>query len=62
MFFERISGIDLTGTDLATLIDGPLWEDTISLVAFMVAAEESKQTGGKPVSIKSVMQRARGGE
>ncbi len=37
-------------------------EDTISLVAFMVAAEESKQTGGKPVSIKSVMQRARGGE
>lgn len=34
-------------------------EETINLVAFMVAAEESKNAGGKPVTIESVMQRAR---
>jgi predicted dehydrogenase len=30
-------------------------EETINLVAFMTAAEESKKAGGKPVSIESVM-------
>ena len=34
-------------------------EETINLVAFMVAAEESKNQGGKAVSIDSVMQRER---
>jgi predicted dehydrogenase len=34
-------------------------EETINLVAFMVAAEESKKAGGKPVSIDSVMKSAR---
>ena len=34
-------------------------EETINLVAFMVAAEESKKAGGKPVSIASVMKSAR---
>jgi predicted dehydrogenase len=34
-------------------------EETINLVAFMVAAEESKKAGGKPVSIASVMKGAR---
>jgi predicted dehydrogenase len=34
-------------------------EETINLVAFMVAAEESKKAGGKPVSVDSVMKSAR---
>ncbi len=34
-------------------------EETINLVAFMTAAEESKKAGGKPVSIESVMSGAR---
>lgn len=34
-------------------------DETINLVAFMVAAEESKKAGGKPVSIESVMKQAR---
>jgi predicted dehydrogenase len=34
-------------------------DETINLVAFMVAAEESKKAGGKPVTIDSVMKRAR---
>lgn len=34
-------------------------EETINLVAFMVAAEESKKAGGKEVTIESVMQQAR---
>lgn len=34
-------------------------EETINLVAFMVAAEESKKAGGKAVSIESVMKQAR---
>jgi predicted dehydrogenase len=34
-------------------------EETIELVAFMVAAEESKKAGGKPVTIASVMKSAR---
>jgi predicted dehydrogenase len=34
-------------------------EETINLVAYMVAAEESKKAGGKPVTIDSVMKRAR---
>jgi predicted dehydrogenase len=34
-------------------------EETINLVAFMTAAEESKKAGGKPVSIESVMTSAR---
>ncbi len=34
-------------------------EETINLVAYMVAAEESKKAGGKPVSIASVMKSAR---
>ncbi len=33
-------------------------EETINLVAFMVAAEESKKAEGKPVSIESVIRRA----
>jgi predicted dehydrogenase len=33
--------------------------ETIDLVAFMVAAEESKKAGGKPVTIDSVMKSAR---
>lgn len=33
-------------------------EDTINLVAFMVAAEESKKADGKPITIASVMKRA----
>ena len=34
-------------------------EETIDLVAFMVAAEESKKAGGKAVTIDSVMKSAR---
>jgi predicted dehydrogenase len=34
-------------------------DETINLVAFMVAAEESKKAGGKPVSVESVMKAAR---
>jgi len=34
-------------------------EETINLVAFMVAAEESKEADGRPVSIDSVMKSAR---
>jgi predicted dehydrogenase len=34
-------------------------EETINLVAFMVAAEESKKAGGKSVTIESVMKKAR---
>src|SRR5262245_5041994 len=34
-------------------------DETIELVAFMVAAEESKKTDGKPVTIESVMKSAR---
>jgi predicted dehydrogenase len=34
-------------------------EETINLVAFMVAAEESKKAGGKPVAIADVMKAAR---
>jgi predicted dehydrogenase len=34
-------------------------EETINLVAFMVAAEESKKAGGKPVTIESVVKSAR---
>jgi predicted dehydrogenase len=34
-------------------------EETINLVAYMVAAEESKKAGGKPVAIESVMKQAR---
>ncbi|MFO0878540.1 MAG: Gfo/Idh/MocA family oxidoreductase [Gemmataceae bacterium] len=34
-------------------------EETINLVAFMVAAEESKKAGGKPVRIEAVMEQAR---
>lgn len=34
-------------------------DETINLVAFMVAAEESKKAGGSPVTIESVMKSAR---
>ncbi|MGL4551020.1 MAG: Gfo/Idh/MocA family protein [Gemmataceae bacterium] len=34
-------------------------EETTELVAYMVAAEESKKAGGKPVTIESVMKQAR---
>ncbi|NBO93755.1 MAG: gfo/Idh/MocA family oxidoreductase [Planctomycetia bacterium] len=34
-------------------------EETINLVAFMVAAEESKKMGGQPVAIAGVMKQAR---
>ena len=34
-------------------------EDTLEVFAFMEAADESKKNGGKPVSIESVMQKAR---
>jgi hypothetical protein len=34
-------------------------DDTINLVAFMVAAQESKDNGGKAVTIASVMKKAR---
>ena len=34
-------------------------EETIELFAFMEAADESKRQGGKPVTIESVMARAR---
>jgi predicted dehydrogenase len=34
-------------------------DETINLVAFMVAAEESKKAGGKPIMIESVMKSAR---
>jgi hypothetical protein len=33
-------------------------EETLEVLAFMVAAEESKNLGGKPVSIESVMRKA----
>jgi hypothetical protein len=35
-------------------------EETIELFAFMEAADESKRQGGKPVTIQSVMEKARG--
>jgi hypothetical protein len=34
-------------------------EETIEIFAFMEAADESKRQGGKPVTIESVMARAR---
>ena len=34
-------------------------EDTIAILAFMEAAEESKRHGGKPVTIESVMEKAK---
>ena len=33
-------------------------EDTIELIAFMEAADESKRQGGKPVTLESVMEKA----
>jgi hypothetical protein len=34
-------------------------EETLEIVAFMTAADESKQKGGAPVTLASVMARAR---
>ena len=34
-------------------------EETVELMAFMEAADESKRQGGKPVAIESVMEKAR---
>ena len=34
-------------------------EETIEMFAFMEAADESKRQGGEPVTIESVMQKAR---
>jgi hypothetical protein len=35
-------------------------EETIAILAFMEAAEESKRQGGKPVTVESVMEKAKG--
>ncbi len=34
-------------------------EETTNLLTFIVVAEESRKNGGKPVTIKSIMQKAK---